>query len=128
MTTKKQIQPTRNFGECFRKNLVHEYETGKFTVLELSRLHGINPVTIYRWIYRYSSYQTRNIKIVEMADSSTNKIKELQKRIADLERTLGQKQLSIEFLEKMIELAKEKYGIDIKKNSDTPPSSGSSGK
>ena len=128
MTTKKQLQPKRIFGECFRKNLVHEFERGKFTVLELARLHGINPVTIYKWIYRYSSYQTRNIKIVEMADSSTTKIKELQKRIADLERTLGQKQLNIEFLEKMIELAKETYGIDIKKNSDTPPSSGSSGK
>ena len=128
MATKKQLQPRRIFSECFRKNLVQDYERCKFTVLELSRLHGINTVTIYRWIYRYSSYQTRNFKIVEMADSSTNKIKELQKRIADLERTLGQKQLSIEFLEKMIELAKEKYGIDIKKNSDTPPSSGSFGK
>jgi len=60
-----------------------------------------------------------------MANSSEHKLKELQKRISDLEQIVGQKQLNIDFLEKMIELAKGQYGIDIKKNSDTPPSSGS---
>lgn len=59
-----------------------------------------------------------------MADSSKQKLKEMQKRISDLERIVGQKQLNIDFLEKMIELAKAQYGIDIKKNSDTPPSTG----
>jgi transposase len=60
-----------------------------------------------------------------MADSSKKKLKELHQRIQDLERIVGQKQLNIDFLEKMIELAKDSYGIDIKKNSDTPPSAGS---
>ena len=126
MTSKKHINTPRIFGESFKKTLVSEYESSKFTVLELSKLHGISVGVIYRWIYRYSAYQKRNIKVVEMADSSTYKLKELQKRIADLERALGQKQLNIDFLEKMIELAKEQYGIDVKKNSDTPLSSGSS--
>ena len=36
-----------------------------------------------------------------------------------------EKQLNIDFLEKMMEIAKEQYGIDIKKNSDIPPSAGS---
>jgi hypothetical protein len=60
-----------------------------------------------------------------MADSSKQKLKELQKRISELERIVGQKQLNIDFLEKMIEIAKNEYGIDIKKNFDTPPSTGS---
>jgi transposase len=63
--------------------------------------------------------------VVEMADSSKQKVKELQKRVADLERIVGQKQLNIDFLEKMIEIAKDHFGIDIKKNFDTPPSAGS---
>jgi hypothetical protein len=60
-----------------------------------------------------------------MTDSSKQKLKELQKRISDLERAVGQKQLNIDFLEKMIEIAKDQYGIDIKKNFNTPPSAGS---
>lgn len=126
MTVKKHIKTKRIFSECFKKALVSEYETGKYSVLDLSRLHSISEGVLYRWIYRYSTYQKRNIKVVEMADSSTQKLKDLQKRIAELERALGQKQLNIDFLEKLLELAKEQYGIDIKKNSATPPSSGSS--
>ncbi len=60
-----------------------------------------------------------------MADSGKQKLKDLQKKISELERIVGQKQLNIDFLEKMIEIAKEHYGIDIKKNFDTPPSAGS---
>jgi hypothetical protein len=47
--------------------------------------------------------------------SDTSKIIALEKRIAELERLLGQKQIEMEFKEKMIELAEKKYGVDIKK-------------
>ena len=60
-----------------------------------------------------------------MEESSYKKVKDLQDRIKELERVVGQKQLNIEFLEKMIEIAKEQYGLDIKKNFNTPQSSGS---
>lgn len=125
MTKKITVKSSRVFTDDFKKSLVNEYETGQLSVLEMSRLYKIQSVVIYRWIYKFSAYNKRRIKIVEMADSSKQKLKELQKRISDLERAVGQKQLNIDFLEKMIEIAKDQYGIDIKKNFDTPPSTGS---
>ncbi|MBT1701618.1 transposase [Fulvivirgaceae bacterium PWU4] len=125
MTRKITVRSCRVFSEDFKKSCVKDYETGQFSVQEMSELYHIQPVLIYRWIYKFSTYNKRRIKVVEMADSSKEKLKELQKRISELERIVGQKQLNIDFLEKMIELAKAQYGIDIKKNSDTPPSSGS---
>lgn len=126
MTTKKiQLKSSRIFSEEFKRTCVKEYESGQFTVLELSKLYQVQATVIYRWIYKFSAYNKRRIKVVEMADSSKKKLKELNKRIEELERIVGQKQLSIDFLEKMIEIAKEHYGIDIKKNFDTPPSTGS---
>lgn len=125
MTKRITVRSIRIFAEDFKKSCVKDYETGQFSVSELSKLYKIHPILIYRWIYKYSAYNKRRIKIVEMADSSKEKVKELQKRISDLERIVGQKQLNIDFLEKMIEIAKDHYGIDIKKNSDTPPSTGS---
>jgi transposase len=121
---KKQIQRARVFSEDFKKSLVNEYESGKLSVLELSELHKITTAVIYRWIYRYSTYQNKSVKVVEMSESSTLKVKQLQSRIAELERIVGQKQLNIDFLEKMIDLAKDHYGIDVKKNSATPQSTG----
>src|ERR671912_66604 len=106
MTQKKQIQPKRLFSEEFKKSVVNEFEGGKFTVKELSALYNVTAASIYLWIYRYSVYPKKAVKIVEMADSASQKLKELQKKIAELERVVGQKQLNIDFLEKMIELAK----------------------
>lgn len=124
-TTKIRINQRRIFSEEFKKARIKEYESGKFTIQELSRLFDIHQCIIYRWIYRYSVYNKKSVKVVEMNESGTKKVKDLETRIKELERVVGQKQLTIDYLEKMIDLAKEKFDIDIKKNSNTPQSSGS---
>lgn len=124
-TTKIRINQRRIFSEEFKKARIKEYESGKFTIQELSRLFDIQQCIIYRWIYRYSVYNKKSVKVVEMVDSGTKKLKDLESRIKELERVVGQKQLTIDYLEKMIDLAKEKFDIDIKKNSNTPQSNGS---
>ena len=60
-----------------------------------------------------------------MEESSAQKLKALEKKIKELERTVGQKQIMIEYLETMMEVAKDELNIDIKKNFNTPQSSGS---
>jgi hypothetical protein len=50
-----------------------------------------------------------------MNDSSTQKMKELQARIRELEGAAGRKQIKIDYLEKMMEIAKDELDIDIKK-------------
>jgi hypothetical protein len=64
-------------------------------------------------------------KMVYESDSDTMKIKLLQERIKELERAVGQKQLNIDFLEKMIEFAQADLKIDIKKKHSTKLSTGS---
>lgn len=121
---KVQINSRRVFSEEFIKARVKEYESGKFTVSEISRLFGIQKAVIYRWIYKYSAYNKKSVKVVEMKDSATKKLKELEVRLKELEQIVGQKQIKIDYLEKMIDLAKDEFDIDIKKNSDTPQSGG----
>ena len=58
-----------------------------------------------------------------MKDSQAKK-KQLEARIKELEKAVGQKQMNIDYLEKMIDLAKEHYNIDIK-NSNNLNSGGS---
>jgi hypothetical protein len=104
---------------------VHEFECGKFSVLQLERLHNLSNPLIYNWIYKYSTSNEKGQRIVEMKDSSTQKLKALEQKIKDLERTVGQKQIMIDYLEKMIDIANEELKVDIKKNSNTPQSNGS---
>jgi hypothetical protein len=46
----------------------------------------------------------------------------LQAKIAELERVVGQKQILIDFQNKMIEIAEQEYQIDIKKKFDSEQS------
>ena len=62
--------------------------------------------------------------VVEM-ESEASKTKNLQARIAELERVIGQKQLEIDFQNKVFELAGASLGFDVKKNFSAKPSSGS---
>jgi len=120
----KKIRKQRRYATDFKKQIVKEFESGKYTVKELSRLHGIHPQTIYDWIYKYSTVNEKGYRVVEITESSERKVKALEERIKELERALGRKQIQLDYCEKLIELASEEYGIDIKKNSDTPPFSG----
>src|SRR5210317_905140 len=121
----KTIRKHRKYSEEFKRSIVKEFESGRFSVLQLEKLHNICNALIYQWIYKYSTFNDKSVRIVEMKESGTNKIKELEKKVKELERAVGQKQLYIDYMEKMMEIAKDDLGIDIKKNFDTPQSAGS---
>lgn len=59
-----------------------------------------------------------------MKESSDKKVKDLEKKIKELEQIIGRKQIKIDYYEKMIEIASKDFDIEIKKNSDTPQSTG----
>jgi transposase-like protein len=121
----RNIRKKRNYSEEFRKEIVKDFESGKWSVLQLEKLHGVSNSNIYNWIYKYSNFNEKGFRIVEMKDSSTQKMKELQARIKELEGAVGRKQIKIDYLEKMMDVAKEQLDIDIKKNFSTPQSTGS---
>ena len=125
LKTGKRIRRKRVYSEDFKLKVVNFYESGQRTVLEMVREYDLCEATIYSWIYRYSEYNKKSVQVVEMKDSQQHKIKELEQRVRELEQAVGRKQISNTYLEKMIELAKEHYDIDIKKNYDTPQSGGS---
>lgn len=111
----KRLRPRRVFSKEFKKERVSDYESGKLTVLEMSKLYSVGANTVYRWIYKYFSYNSKGLKVVEMEKSSTEKITGLETKVAELERLLGRKQIQLDYFEAMIELAKEEHNIDFKK-------------
>ncbi|HOG20502.1 MAG TPA: transposase [Salinivirgaceae bacterium] len=123
--TGKRLRHHRRFSEDFKLKVVHEYERGQFSVVDLGKIYDISRTLIYNWIYKYSEYSKKGIQVVEMKNSQAEKIRQMEARIKELERAVGQKQIKIDYLEKMIDLAKEYYNIDIKKNSNTQLSGGS---
>lgn len=118
----------RSYSTEFKKQLVLEFESGRHSVLELERLHGVSNQTIYNWIYKFSNFNKKGYRVVEHKSSSQQKVKQLESKIKELEAALGRKQIMVDYLETMMEVAKEELNIDIKKNYDTSPSRSSSNK
>lgn len=119
-----EIRKLRRYSEEFKKSIVASFERGEFSVLQLSKLYGIGDPTIYNWIYKFSNFNEKGCRIVEMKDSQQNKLKELSNKVKELEQIVGQKQIAIDYLEKMIELAKTDLNIDLKKNYNSKPLAG----
>jgi transposase len=124
-TNIQTLRKQRVFSEEFKRDVVQQYERGQYSIYQLGRLYSIATPVLYRWVYKFSTFNEKGSRIVEMKSSSQCKLKELETRIRELEQMVGQKQIKIEYLEKMIDLAKDELNIDIKKNSNTPPSGGS---
>lgn len=117
MKNGKKLNRRRKFSEDFKKMIVGEYEGGKFTIKELSKLHSVCFQSIYQWVYKYSTYNEAQTQVVEMKQSSLHKLKAYEDRIKELERVVGQKQIKIDYLEHLIEIAGKEFNTDIKKNS-----------
>ena len=111
----RKLRKQRHYSEDFKKMLVSLFERGEYSVLQLEKLYGVGNPTIYKWIYKFSIFNEKGIRVVEMAKSSSLKLKELSKKVKDLEQIVGQKQIKIDYLEKMIDIAKDEFDIDIKK-------------
>ena len=121
----KKLRKRCIFADEFKQSLVKEFDNGQFSVNELGRLHGIADTVIYRWIYKFSTFNQKGYRIIEMKESSNKKLKDLEQKVKDLEQIVGKKQIMIDYLEKMMEIAKDELDIDIKKNFNTSQSAGS---
>ena len=116
---------TRVFSEEFKRQKVREIEQKQTSISEVSKAYQVRANNVRKWVEKYSSSYKKGVRLVVEMESDTKKLIALQARIAELERIVGQKQLTIDFQAKMIDLAEQDYGIDIKKKFETKSSSGS---
>jgi transposase-like protein len=114
----------RHFSEEFKRKKVRELEKNITSVSDICKTYSVSKTSVYRWIYKYSAMAKKQLKQVIEAKSDTQKIRALEERIKELERIIGQKQLLLEFKDKMIEIAEAHYGVDIKKKVGSKLSSG----
>jgi transposase len=121
---KLEIRERRIFSEAVKKQVVKDLLSNRFTVKQKAIEHQTSLTTVYNWLYRYSPLHEQKCTLVVQMDSEAKKNSDLQARIAGLERIVGQKQLEIDFLNKLLELGSSELGFDLKKSFNTPPSNG----
>lgn len=119
----KEERKRRIFSDDFKMKKVREIEQKITTIAEVARQYEVRYNNVSKWVQKYSSSYKKGVRLIIEMESDTKKLMAQQIKIAELERIIGQKQLLIDFQSKMIELAEQEYGIDIKKKLKNEPSS-----
>ncbi len=103
-----------SYPEKFRIKVVKEIERGLLSKEAARRKYGIGgKTTVLSWCRKYGreAYPYMAGKIQNKPRTADEK----DKRIAELEMKLKQKELAVDALESLIEVANEMYGTNLKK-------------
>ena len=105
----------RYFSEDFKRRKVSEIDRNLVSISATCREYQVSHAAVYKWIYKYSAMRKKGIKQVVENKSDSKKLQEMRDQIRELERIVGEKQIKLDFQDKMIELAEQTYKVDIKK-------------
>jgi transposase len=118
----------RTFSEEFKIRKVQELERKETRLSEICKQYELTSTAVYKWIAKFGSMKKKKERIIIESQSDTKQLLELKRKVAELERIIGQKQILLDFKDKMIDIAEEMYGVDIKKKLSEKPSNTTGGK
>lgn len=105
----------RIFSPEVKLDLVKKIEHGEIRVRDVCKTYDVSHTAVYKWLRKYSDLYKKETRVVVEHKSISKKNKELQDKVKKLEQALGQKQMRIDYLEKVVEFASERSGEDIEK-------------
>jgi len=104
----------RVFSEGFKRDKVRLYETGKMSIGDIAKVYDISETALYKWVSKYRMTPAAERIVVE-TDSDYLKLVQLQKRVEDMERLIGNQQIKLEYQTALIQAASEHFKMDIEK-------------
>jgi transposase-like protein len=105
-----------SFSPELKRSIVEELESGQISMREAASRGHTTVSRIQLWLKEYGKYQPQR-DIIEVV------MKSEEDRIRELEKALAEAHLKLLVQEKIIELAGKKYKVDLKKTFGSPPSS-----
>lgn len=112
MKKDKEVKIIRSYSEALKLKVVSDVEEGIMTQAEAARHIGCHKASVWGWLKKYGKYDVKT-KTVRIG------MKSEEDRIKELESALAKAHMKLEVYEKMMDFAKEDYGIEVKKNSNT---------
>jgi transposase len=85
----------KNYTPKFKFQLVLEVLQGERSEVELSRIYGVHHTTISKWKRQFLDHGAEVF-------SSNEEVERYEKRVADLERMIGQKEIELALLKNFL--------------------------
>jgi len=113
----------KRYSETFRRQVVAEYEAGN-SIPSLNKKYGIHGMhTVQRWIQQYGRIGLRQEVVYIQTADEANQVRELEKRVKELEQALGKVMLEKLKLETILEVLEADVSEEVKKNAPTSSNS-----
>jgi len=116
-----------DYSEEFKIQTVRDIETGKYrNAFHAAKLLGINgKMTVYRWMEMYGKNANfvnkksfiNEIKVFMENDPKQDNVKFLETKVAEMQLKQDKLELELKIYQRLVELAKDKFNLDLKKNS-----------
>jgi transposase len=101
------VQRRRRWTTAEKVRLVEETAQPGSSVSFVARRHGISPSLLFRWKRRMIEGGHEAVGADEEV-VGTSKVRELERRVRDLERLLGRKTMEVEVLKEALDVARAK--------------------
>lgn len=108
----------RRFSEEIKRESIRRIDEGQQSLSSLSRELKVSRSTLYKWMAKYSVTYQKQTRVVVEKNSQSSQIERLQKELLEAQAALGRKQLEVDYLRKVIEIAKQEDGIDVLKKEE----------
>ncbi len=116
------VQRRRRWTAEQKKAMVLEAEQPEMSISAVARKYEVHPNQLFRWRRLFHEGALLAVRAEEELVPSSE-LKELKRRIRELERMLGRKTMEAEILKEALEIAREKKLISrlpLLKKDDTP--------
>jgi transposase-like protein len=116
---KGTVRKNRKYYWSFKRKVIMDFRLDEgASISELARRHGIDVKLLQYWIKKYTG-EARPGNMVSfrgMTIEERQHYELLQQQQNDLKKQLELERMKVKALEILIDLTKEKYGLDVRKN------------
>lgn len=110
----------KHYDQNLKELVIADYLSGGGTYRQLQGKYGIDFRLIHQWVQAFKD--TNTSKKMPSKKEIVNPIEDLPKEVKQLQEELRQARLYNKLLEALVDIGKEKYGIDLRKKNGTKQS------
>ena len=101
------------YDQNLKERVIADYLSGGGTYRQLQAIYGIDFRLIHQWVQAFKDSNTKKKKPSKQKDVKL--YEDLPKEVKQLQEELRQAKLYNKLLEALVDIGKDKYGIDLRK-------------
>lgn len=100
-------------NQNLKEQIISDYLTGGGSYRQLQAKYGIDFRLIHQWVQSFKGSNSKPTKVSKQQNANLSE--DLPKEVKQLQEELRQARLYNKLLEALVDIGKDKYGIDLRK-------------